>query len=156
MAPNRSIWCDCDLRVESQGPPNGGVSNGGGFPIWTCPSFWSFPCPSFPRFFGFYQGKPQNYQGFSVPAEPSKSWTLRGFSRFVLFLFLGLLTAPTRNSPEGVCDTIWTFSEKSGKPPGLASPKNRESQITSGLKGSALRFCCDLKRASNPRFEGAI
>ena len=26
---------------------------------------------------------------------------------------------------------------------------NRESQITSDLKGSALRFCCDLKRGSN-------
>ena len=36
---------------------------------------------------------------------------VRGFSRFVLFLFLGLLTAPTRNSPERVCDTIWTFPE---------------------------------------------
>ena len=26
---------------------------------------------------------------------------------------------------------------------------NRESQITSDLKGSALRFCCDLKKAPN-------
>ena len=26
---------------------------------------------------------------------------------------------------------------------------NRESQITSDFKGSALRFCCDLKKASN-------
>ena len=25
---------------------------------------------------------------------------------------------------------------------------NRESQIASDLKGSALRFCCDLKKAS--------
>ena len=49
--------------------------------------------------------------------------TLRGFSRFVLFLFLGLLTAPTRNSPERVRDTIWTFPEKSGKPPGLETPR---------------------------------
>ena len=40
---------------------------------------------------------------------------VRGFSRFVLFLFLGLLRAPTRNSPERVRDTIWTFPEKSGK-----------------------------------------
>ena len=31
------------------------------------------PCPSFPWFFWFYQGTPQNYQGFSVPAEPTKS-----------------------------------------------------------------------------------
>ena len=35
--------------------------------------------------------------------------TLRGFSRLVLFLLLCLLTAPTRNSPERVRDTIWTF-----------------------------------------------
>ena len=44
-----------------------------------------------------------------------------------LFLFLGLLRAPTRNSPERVRDTIWTFPEKTPgkhpvwKPPGLAS-----------------------------------
>ena len=47
------------------------------------------------------------------------------FSRLVLFLLLGLLilfTAPTRNSPKRVCDTIWTFPEKSGKPPGLELP----------------------------------
>ena len=48
---------------------------------------------------------------------------VRGFSRFVLFLFLDLLRAPARNSPERVRDTIWIFPEKSGKPPGLASPK---------------------------------
>ena len=43
-----------------------------------------------------------------------------GFSRCVPFLldFLGVSTAPTRNSPERVRDTIWTFSEKkSGNPP---------------------------------------
>ena len=38
---------------------------------------------------------------------------VRGFSRLVLFLFLGLLRAPTRNSPERVRDTIWTFPERS-------------------------------------------
>ena len=59
---------------------------------------------------------------------PICSGTLRGFSRFVLCLFLGLLTAPTRNSPERVRDTIRTFPEKIGnppvgKPPGLASLK---------------------------------
>ena len=47
---------------------------------------------------------------------------LRGFSRFVLFLLLGLLRAPTRNSPERVRDTILTFPKKSGKPPGLEPP----------------------------------
>ena len=51
-----------------------------------------------------------------------------GFSRFVLFLFLGLLRAPTRNSPERVRDTIWTFPEKSGKPPSLETPQFSFSQ----------------------------
>ena len=62
----------------------------------------------------------------------------RGFSRFVLFLFLGLLRAPTRNSPERVRDTIWTFPERSvgnprvWKPPGLASLK---------FSGPRIPFC---------------
>ena len=51
-----------------------------------------------------------------------------GFSRFVLFLFLGLLTAPTRNSPERVRDTIRTFPEKDGNPPGLKTPRFSLSQ----------------------------
>ena len=65
--------------------------------------------------------------------------TLRGFSRFVLFFFPGLLTAPTRNSPGKVCNTIWTFPEKSGNPPplGLASPK---------IPGIWLRTWGSLKR----------
>ena len=81
-----------------------------GFPIWICPSFFVLfrPFWDFPDFSGIF---------------PICSGTFRGFSRFVLFLFLGLLTAPTRNSPDKVRDTIWTFPEKSGKPPGLASPK---------------------------------
>ena len=41
----------------------------------------------------------------------------RGFSRFVSFLFLGLLRAPTWNSPERVRDTIWTFPEKKWETP---------------------------------------
>ena len=40
-----------------------------------------------------------------------------GIFLICLFLFLGLLTAPTRNSPDRVCDTIQTFPEKSWKPP---------------------------------------
>ena len=54
--------------------------------------------------------------------------TLPGFSRFALFLFLGLLTAPARNSPERVRDTIRTFPEKSGKSPGLETPRSSFSQ----------------------------
>ena len=53
---------------------------------------------------------------------------VRGFSRFVLFLFLGLLRAPTRNSPGRARDTIWTFPEKRGKPPGLETPRLSFSQ----------------------------
>ena len=53
---------------------------------------------------------------------------VRGFSRFVPFLFLGLLRAPTRNSPERVRDTIWTIPEKSGKHPGLETPRFSFSQ----------------------------
>ena len=51
-----------------------------------------------------------------------------GFSRFVPFRFLGLLRAPTRNSPERVRDTIWTFPKKSGKHPGLETPRFSFSQ----------------------------
>ena len=50
-----------------------------------------------------------------------------GFSRFVLFLFLGLLRAPARNSPESVRDTIWTFPKKVGNP-GFGNPRFSFSQ----------------------------
>ena len=87
----------------------------GGFPIWTCPSFFVLFCPfwDFPDFSGIF---------------PICSGMVRGFSRFVLFLFLSLLRAPTRNSPERVRDTIWTFPEKSGKHPGLETPRFSFSQ----------------------------
>ena len=35
-----------------------------------------------------------------------------------------------RNCPERVRDTIWTFPKKSGKPPGLETPRFSFSQIT--------------------------
>ena len=47
-----------------------------------------------------------------------------------LSLSLGLLRAPTRNSPERVRDTIWTFPEESGKDPGLETPRFSFSQDT--------------------------
>ena len=56
-----------------------------------------------------------------------------GISRFVPFLFLGplgILRAPTRNSPERVRDTIWTFPKKSGKHPGLETPRFSFSQTS--------------------------
>ena len=107
--------CGCDAVV--QGPLNlgGGGFKRGGFPIWTCPSFFVLFCPfwDIPDFSGIFL---------------ICSGMVRGFSRFVLFLFLGLLRVPTRNSPERVRDTIWTFPKKVGntrvwKPPGLASLK---------------------------------
>ena len=101
----------------SQGPPNGGGFKRGGFPIWTCPSFFVLFCPfwDFPDFSGIF---------------PICSGMVQGFSRFVLFLFLGLLRAPTRNIPERVRDTIWTFPEKSGKHPGLETPRFSFSQFS--------------------------
>ena len=65
---------------------------------------------------------------------PICSGMVRGFSRFVPFLFLSLLRAPTRNSPERVHDTIWTFPEKMGNPPvwklpGLASLEKAKEKV---------------------------
>ena len=80
------------------------------------------PVSFFVRFLSFL-GQKTDKKGIF----PICSGMVGGFSRFVLFLFLGLLRAPTRNSPERVRDTIWTFPEKKvgntrvWKPPGLAS-----------------------------------
>ena len=107
-----------------KGRQRGGFQTGGGFPIWTCPSSFVLFCPfwDFPDFSGIF---------------PICSGMVRGFSRFVPFLFLGLIRAPTRNSAERVRDTIWTFPEKSGKPPGLETPRFSFSQ-----KGA----CCFLSK----------
>ena len=96
---------------QSRAAKRGGFKRGG-FPIWTCPSFFVLfcPCGTFPGIF------------------PICSGMVRGFSRFVPCLFLGLLRAPTRNSPERVRDTIWTVPEKSGKHPGLETPRFSFSQ----------------------------
>ena len=104
-----------------QGPPNGGVSNGGVSRSGLVLPFLSFFVPfwDFADFSGIF---------------PICSAMVRGFSRFVLVHFLGLLRAPTRNSPERVRDTIWTFPEKSGKPPGLETPRFSFSQLC-GLAG---------------------
>ena len=111
--------CEIMLNhVNSQGPLNGGVSNGGVSRSGLfCPflSFFVLFCPfwDFPDFSGIF---------------PICSVMVRGFSRFFLFLFLGLLRAPTRNSPERVRDTIWTFPKKSAKHPGLETPRFSFSQ----------------------------
>ena len=109
-----------DHFCVSQGPPNGGVSNGGVSRSGLVLPFLSFfvlfsPFWDLPDFSGIF---------------PICSGMVRGFSRFVPFLFLGLLRAPTRNSPERVRDTIWTFPEKSGKHPGLETPRFSFSQIS--------------------------
>ena len=80
--------------------------------LWDTPALLRphFPSPNFCSFWDF-----PDFSG----TFPICSGIVRGFSRFVPFLFLGLLRAPTRNSPERVCNAIWTFPEKSGKPPGL-------------------------------------
>ena len=105
-----------ELRYSPQTPPpNSRAAKRGGFQTGGFPdldlSFLFCPFWDFPDFSGIF---------------PICSGMVQGFSRFVLFLFLGLLRAPTRNSPERVRDTIWTFPEKVGntrvwKPPGLAS-----------------------------------
>ena len=103
------------VRCQRSRAAKRGCFKRGGFPIWTRPSFLSFFVlfGTFPDFSGIF------------PICLGMVW---GFSRFVLFLFLGLLRAPTRNSPERVRDTIWTFPEKSGKHPGLETPRFSFSQ----------------------------
>ena len=103
----------------SRAAKRGGFKRGG-FPICTRPSFFVLFCPcwDFPDFSGIFL---------------ICSGMVRGFSRFVLFLFLGLLRAPTRNSPERVRGTIWTFPKRVGNPrvwnpPGLASLKFASTQ----------------------------
>ena len=96
---------------SSRAAKRGGFKRGG-FPDLDL-SFLFCPFLSFSDFSGIF---------------PICSGTLRGFSRFVLFLFLGLLRAPTRNTPERVRDTICTFPEKSGKHPGLEPPRFSFSQ----------------------------
>ena len=51
-----------------------------------------------------------------------------------------LLRAPTRNSPERVRDTIWTFPEKSGKHPGLETPRHSFSHSCLFLQAIAGDF----------------
>ena len=103
-------------REDDSGSGFGSWKNGSGgsasafgswekrFPDLDLSFLFCFFCPfwDFPDFSGIF---------------PICSGMIRGFSRFVPFLFLGLLRAPTRNSPERVRDTIWTFPEKSGNPP---------------------------------------
>ena len=109
------------LLPKRQGFPKGGfkgrtgVFQTGGFPDLDLSFLFCLFCPfwDFPDFLGIF---------------PICLGMVRGFSRFALFLLLGPLTAPTRNSPERVRDTIWTFPKKSGKHPGLETPRFSFSQ----------------------------
>ena len=104
-------WARTRVHQTTSRFQTGGFQTGG-FPdldlsFLFCP-FWDFP-----DFSGIF---------------PICLGMVRGFSRLVLFLSLSLLKAPTRNSPERVRDTIWTVPEKSGKPPGLETPRFSFSQ----------------------------
>ena len=97
----------------SRAAKRGGFKRGG-FPIWTCPSSFVLfgTSPIFPGISRFARGWSGDFPDSSL-----------------FFLFLGLLRAPTRNSPERVRDTIRTFPEKSGKHPGLETPRFSFSQF---------------------------
>ena len=107
------------IRDSKKGRQTGGVSNGGVSRSGLVLPFLSFFVLlwDFPDFSGIF---------------PTCSGMVRGFSRLVLFLFHGLLRAPTKNSPERVHDTIWTFPKEGGKhrgvwkPPGLASLNSKK------------------------------
>ena len=107
------------FRDLCQGPLNGGVFKRGGFPIWTFPSFFVLFCPflSFWDFPGDFPDLLRDGPGI-FPICP--------------FPLSRLLRAPTRNSPERVRDTIWTCPEKSGKHPGLETPRFSFSQLCAG------------------------
>ena len=88
----------------------GGGSNGGGFPIWTCPSFFVVFCPfwDFPDFSGICSGM---------------VW---GFSQFVPFSFSAYQAHLRGTVPKGSATQSGPFPKKVGnppdwKPPGLAS-----------------------------------
>ena len=87
----------------------------GCFPIWTCRSFFVL-FGTFPIFSGFSRF----VRGLSLDFP---DWSFSSFSAY--------LAAPMRNSPERVRDPIWTFPEKSGKPPGLDTLRLSFSQTCS-------------------------
>ena len=115
-----------------QGPLNGGVSNGGVSRSGLVLPFLSF--------FVLFRTFPI-FPGFSRFAR-----MVRGFSRFISFPSLALLRAATRNSPERVRDTIWTFPEKSGKPPGLETPRFSFSQLVHRIAAFAFAFAMAIPR----------
>ena len=96
----------------SRAAKRGGFKRGG-FPIWTCPSFFVLFCPfwDFPDFSGIF---------------PICSGMVWGLSRFVLFLFLAYYEHLRGTVPEGSATQSGPFPKKVGntrvwKHPGLAS-----------------------------------
>ena len=81
----------------------------GGFPIWTCPSFFVLFCP-FGDFPGDFPDLLRDGPGiFPICPFP--------------------LSRPIKSTyAERVRDTIWTCPEKSGKHPGLETPRFSVSQ----------------------------
>ena len=98
---------------KTQGPLNGGVSNGGVSRSGLVLPFLSFLGLS--RFFRDFPDLLGHGPGI-FPICP--------------FPLSRPIRARTRNSPERVRDTIWTFPEKSGKHPGLEPPRFSFSQKT--------------------------
>ena len=125
LRSNRAIGVhSCSI----QGLLNGGVSNGGGFPNLDL-SFIFCPFLSFlglSRFFWDF---------------PICSGMVRGFSRFVRFLFLGLSRAPMRNSPETIRDTFWTFPEKKWETPRSLRAQSWAA-ANGGVTNGGLRGVC--------------
>ena len=125
------ISCDVAQSKMIHGPGDTDISNGG-------VSWFALVCPdlsllSFVGTFLFWGDFPD----------------LLGFSRFLLFLFLGLLNAP-RNIPDRVHNTIRTFPEKSGNPLALQTPwcpffqliSNPVKQAQSEVCSTILGICC--------------
>ena len=113
----KTRWVRVCTQIIGSRAAKRGCFKRGGFPIWTCPSFfvlfWDFP-----DFSGIF---------------PICLGMVRGFSRLVLFLFLGLLRAPTRNSPERVRDTSGPFPKK-WETPGFGNPPVRKAHWARCLK----------------------
>ena len=114
------------FRSLNQGPLNGGFSNGGvsrsGLVLPFCP-FLSFLGLS--RFFWDFPDLLGDGPGIFPICPFPLSWPIK---------------STYEEQPERVRDTIWTFPEKSGKPPGLETPRFSFSQPTEGLLAGVLSW----------------
>ena len=78
----------------------------GGFPIWTCPSFFVLFCPfgTFPGIFPIYPG-----------TGDFLDWSFSSFSAYYQHL--------RGTVPKGSATQSGPFPKKGGKPPGLETPR---------------------------------